>query len=60
MKILSNEDQHTLATAYDELINGRKGTTVNTRAVSRGEPTSISACKRLFHESFLPTNLRDH
>ena len=59
MKILSNESQHTLATAYDELLNDRKGTTVTTRAASRGEPTSISACKRLFHESFLPRTIRD-
>ena len=60
MRILSDEDRHeALSSAYDEIVKDRTNTTMTTRAASRGEPTSIYASTRLYHNSFLPRTIRD-
>ena len=50
MRVLSDDTKHqALASAYEELKNSRKPTTVTTRAARRGEPTSIFASSLLFY-----------
>ena len=57
MRILSKEECHkSLSATYDELMNDRANTTIITRA---GEPTSISATTSIYHNSFLPSTVRD-
>ena len=61
MRILSQEEcQKSLSATYDELMNDRaKNTTITTRAALRGEPTSLSATTSIYHNSFLPSTVRD-
>ena len=60
MRILSKEECHkSLSATYDELMNDRANTTIITRAALRGEPTSISATTSIYHNSFLPSTVRD-
>ena len=59
MKILSKETCHSaLSEAYDELMNVNR-TVVTTRSAVRGEPTSIYASTKSYHNSFLPRTVRD-
>ena len=61
MRILSKKECHkSLSAAYYELMNDRANTTIIiTRAALRGEPTSISATTSIYHNSFLPSTVRD-
>jgi len=60
MRILSDENNNkTLSTAYEEIVNSRAQTSMMTRAAERGEPTSIYASSHLYHNSFLPRSIRD-
>ena len=60
MKILSAEESHkTLSSAYDEITNCRRNTTMTTRAAEKGQPTSIYASTTAYHNSFLPRSIRD-
>ena len=60
MRILSKKECHkSLSATYDELMNDRANTTIITRAALRGEPTSISATTSIYHNSFLPSTVRD-
>ena len=61
MRVVSDNTKHqALASAYDELKNSRKPTTISTRAARRGEPTSIFASSQAYCISFLPcTAVRD-
>ena len=60
MLILSKEECHkSLSATYDELMNDKANTTVITCAALRREPTSISATTSIYHNSFLPSTVRD-
>ena len=59
-QILQSEDQHhTLSTAYDEIAKDRQLVTVTTRSAARGEPISLCTKKSVFftqvscHELFV-------
>ena len=60
MRVLSDDTKHqAFASAYEELKNSRKPTTVSTRAARRGEPTSIFASIQAYYNSFFPCTVRD-
>ena len=60
MRILSKEECHkSLSAMYDELMNDRENTTIITHAILRGERTSISTTTSIYHNSFLPSTVRD-
>jgi len=60
MKILEDEDRHSaLASAYDEIIESRKGGAMTTRAAARGELASVYATTHTYYNSFLPRSIRD-
>ena len=60
MRVLSDDTKHqALASAYEELKNSRKPTTVSTRAARRGEPTSTFASSRAYYNSSLPRSERN-
>jgi hypothetical protein len=60
MRILSDNTKHqTLASAYEELVNGRSQTTMTTRAAESGKPNSIYASSQTYYHSFLPRSVRE-
>ena len=60
LRILSNEKvNQSLSAAYDEIVNNQEGTTVVTRAASKGQPRSVYASSPLYYNSFLPKTIRD-
>ena len=59
MRILSREDHHpALVQSYDEIIE-RPTNSIQTRAQTKGRPTSLQANNNLFHNSFLPKTIRE-
>ena len=59
MRILSKEESHpALCSSYDDLMD-RPSNFIQTRAQSRGLPTSISCNHTLYHNSFLPRTIRE-
>ena len=61
LAILSNEECHeAFSYSYEELMNTRPPDIMAvTRAVSRGEPQTISGKSSAYHSSFLPRTVRE-
>ena len=60
LRLLSHEENNeSLTSAYDELINDRPANVAVTRAVTRGDPPTIYAKKSVYYNSFLPKTVRE-
>jgi len=60
LKILSKEEQHpTLSAAYDDFLDHRTTSTVQTRSQVSGFPRSVRANKNGYLYSFLIRTIRD-
>ena len=60
LRLLSHEENNeSLTSAYDELINNRPANVAVTRAVTRGAPPTIYAKKSVYYNSFLPKTVHE-